>query len=113
MLFRSVADATCGRETLETLETLRGGCGAEVGSETGGLDAECSQCCALALWCHPGYRGAVFRCRVAVVGSLLLGQSPQGLLGPSTVACPLGCVYCSGVLRNEDMGCCECAMLVS
>ena len=57
---RKVADATCGREmleTLETLETLRGGCGAEVGSETGGLDAECSHCCALALWCHPGYRG--------------------------------------------------------
>lgn len=68
---RKVADATCGRESLETLEaleTLRCGCGAEVGSETAGLDAECSHCCALALWCHPGYRGAVFRRGVVVVG---------------------------------------------
>ena len=37
------------------------------------------------------------------------GVSTEGLLlGPSTVACPLGCVYCSGVLQNEDLGCCKC-----
>ena len=42
------------------------------------------------------------------------GVSTEGLLlGPSTVACPLGCVYCSGVLQNEDLGCCKCVMLVS
>ncbi len=42
------------------------------------------------------------------------GVSTKGLLlGPSTVACPLGCVYCSGVLQNEDLGCCTCVMLVS